>query len=256
MDSSYLLDFTETVYYTDGKKYVGFQTKEPFMEENFDILSQCPLFAGISRQELGQMLRCLGGKITGIAKGNPVFLEGAPAEFVGVVLDGKVQILRTDYYGNRSVLTVVSPGGLFGEAFACAGVETLPVSAIALQTCTVLLLDCKRVLTGCSNACPFHSRLVRNLLQGIAQKNLILTRKIQCMSQKTTQEKLMEFLLEQAKQQGSAEFVIPYDRQALADYLGVERSAMSAEISKLKKAGRIDCSGSRFRVLTPGKKSS
>ena len=226
------------------------------MEENFDILSQCPLFAGISRQELGQMLSCLGGKITGIAKGNPVFIEGAPAEFVGVVLDGKVQILRTDYYGNRSVLTVVSPGGLFGEAFACAGVETLPVSAIALQTCTVLLLDCKRVLTGCSNACPFHSRLVRNLLQGIAQKNLILTRKIQCMSQKTTQEKLMEFLLEQAKQQGSAEFVIPYDRQALADYLGVERSAMSAEISKLKKAGRIDCSGSWFRVLTPGKKSS
>ena len=226
------------------------------MEEYFDILSQCPLFAGISRQELGQMLSCLGGKITGIAKGNPVFLEGAPAEFVGVVLDGKVQILRTDYYGNRSVLTVVSPGGLFGEAFACAGVETLPVSAIALQTCTVLLLDCKRVLTGCSNACPFHSRLVRNLLQGIAQKNLILTRKIQCMSQKTTQEKLMEFLLEQAKQQGSAEFVIPYDRQALADYLGVERSAMSAEISKLKKAGRIDCSGSWFRVLTPGKKSS
>ena len=226
------------------------------MEEYFDILSQCPLFAGISRQELGQMLSCLGGKITGIAKGNPVFIEGAPAEFVGVVLDGKVQILRTDYYGNRSVLTVVSPGGLFGEAFACAGVETLPVSAIALQTCTVLLLDCKRVLTGCSNACPFHSRLVRNLLQGIAQKNLILTRKIQCMSQKTTQEKLMEFLLEQAKQQGSAEFVIPYDRQALADYLGVERSAMSAEISKLKKAGRIDCSGSRFRVLTPGKKSS
>ena len=226
------------------------------MEEYLDILSQCPLFAGISRQELGPMLNCLGGKITGIAKGNPVFLEGDPAEFVGVVLSGKVQIVRTDYYGNRSVLTVVSPGGLFGEAFACAGVETLPVSAIALQNCTVLLLDCRRVLTGCSNACPFHSSLVRNLLQGIAQKNLILTRKIRCMSQKTTQEKLMEFLLEQAKQQSSGEFVIPYDRQALADYLGVERSAMSAEISKLKKAGRIDCSGSRFRVLTPGKKSS
>ncbi len=226
------------------------------MEEYFDIMSQCPLFAGISRQELGLMLNCLDGKITGITKGNPVFLEGDPAKFVGVVLSGKVQIVRDDYYGNRSVLTVVSPGGLFGEAFACAGVETLPVSAIALQNCMVLLLDCRRVLTGCSNACPFHSRLVRNLLQGIAQKNLILTRKIRCMSQKTTQEKLMEFLLEQAKQQGSAEFVIPFDRQALADYLGVERSAMSAEISKLKKAGRIDCSGSWFRVLKPGEKSS
>ena len=226
------------------------------MEEYFDILSQCPLFFGISRQEIGLMLNCLGGKTTCIAKGKPVFLEGNPARFVGVVLSGAVQIVRDDYYGNRSVLTVVSPGGLFGEAFACAGVEALPVSAMALQASTVLLLDCKRVLTGCSNACPFHSRLVRNLLQGIARKNLMLTSKIRCMSQKTTREKLMEFLLEQAKQHGSAEFVIPYDRQALADYLGVERSAMSAEISKLKKAGRIDCSGSRFRVLTPDKKSS
>ena len=226
------------------------------MEEYFDILSQCSLFFGISRQEMGLMLNCLGGKITCIAKGKSVFLEGNPARFVGVVLSGAVQIVRDDYYGNRSVLTVVSPGGLFGEAFACAGVEALPVSAMALQASTVLLLDCKRVLTGCSNACPFHSRLVRNLLQGIARKNLMLTSKIRCMSQKTTREKLMEFLLEQAKQHGSAEFVIPYDRQALADYLGVERSAMSAEISKLKKAGRIDCSGSRFRVLTPDKKSS
>ena len=225
------------------------------MEEYFDVLSQCSLFAGISRQEMELMLNCLGGKNAVIAKGDPIFLEGEPAKFVGVVLSGKVQIVRDDYYGNRSVLTVISPGGLFAEAFACADVETLPVSVIALQNSTVLLLDCKRVLTGCSNACPFHSRLVRNLLQGIAQKNLMLTTKIRCMSQKTTQEKLMEFLLEQAKQQGSAEFVIPYDRQALADYLGVERSAMSAELSKLKKAGWIDCSGSRFRVLTPGKKS-
>ena len=226
------------------------------MEEYFDILSQCSLFSGISRQKMELMLNCLGGKTTCIAKGKSVFLEGNPARFVGVVLSGTVQIVRDDYYGNRSVLTVVSPGGLFGEAFACAGVEKLPVSAIALQNCAVLLLDCKRVLTGCSNACPFHSRLVRNLLQGIAQKNLMLTSKIRCMSQKTTQEKLMEFLMEQAKQQAKAEFVIPYDRQALADYLGVERSAMSAELSKLKKAGRIDCSGSRFRVLTPDKKSS
>lgn len=223
------------------------------MEEYYEVLSQCPLFAGIGQREMRDMLGCLDGKIAGIAKGNPVFLEGDSAEFVGVVLSGKVQIVRDDYYGNRSVLTVVSPGGLFAEAFACAGLETLPVSAIALQPSAVLLLDCRRVLSGCSNACSFHSRLVYNLLQGIAQKNLMLTRKIRCMSQKTTREKLMEFLLDQAKQQGSPEFVIPYDRQSLADYLGVERSAMSAEISKLKKAGRIDCSGSRFRVLNPDK---
>ena len=225
------------------------------MEKYYGILSECPLFAGITQEEMVEMLSCLDGKITEIAKGNPVFLEGDPARFVGVVLSGAVQIVRDDYYGNRSVLTVVTPGGLFAEAVACAGLDTLPVSAMALQHSSVLLLDCRRVLSCCPNACPFHSRLVHNLLQGIAQKNLTLTQKIRYMSQKTTKEKLMEFLLDQAKQHGSPEFVIPYDRQALADYLGVERSAMSAELSKLKKAGLIESSGSLFRVVMPGTES-
>lgn len=221
------------------------------MEEYYDILSGYPLFSGIDLLELSEMLRCLDGRIVRIAKGSPVFLEGDPAEFVGVVLSGSVQVVRDDFYGNRSVLTAVAPGGLFAEAFACAGLEALPVSVIALQRSAVLLLDCKRVLAGCANACPFHSRLVRNLLQVISQKNLLLTQKIRCMSRKTTRQKLMEYLLDQAKQQGQAEFTIPYDRQALADYLGVERSAMSAEISKLRKEGVLDSRGSRFRILSP-----
>lgn len=220
------------------------------MEKYFEVLTQCPLFAEITQPEIREMQSCLDGKITGIPKGNPVFLEGDPARFVGVVLAGSVQVVRDDYYGNRSVLTVVTPGGLFAEAFACAGLETLPVSVIALQDSTVLLLDRQRVLTGCAHACAFHSRLVHNLLQGIAQKNLTLTRKIRCMSQKTTREKLMAFLLDQAKEREKEEFVIPYDRQALADYLGVERSAMSAEIGKLKRAGMIESSGSWFRILS------
>ena len=222
------------------------------MEAYFEILSRCPLFSGISRQELSEMLRCLEGRILPVSKGSPVFLEGDPAKYVGVVLSGSVQVIRDDFYGNRSVLTAVPPGGLFGEAFACAGLETLPVSVMAAQNSTVLLLDCKKVLSGCSSACAFHSRLIQNLLRGISQKNLILTRKIRCMSRKTTREKLMEYLLEQAKQQGSAEFVIPYDRQSLADYLGVERSAMSAEIGKLKREGILDCRGSFFRIKKQG----
>lgn len=220
------------------------------MEEYFEVLSRCPLFAGIKSAELKEMLSCLGGKTLRVSKGCPVFLEGDPADSVGVVLSGSVQVVRDDFYGNRSVLTAVTPGGLFAEAFACAGLETLPVSVIALQNSEILLLDCKKVLSGCSSACTFHSRMVQNLLRGISQKNLVLTQKIRCMSRKTTREKLMEYLLEQAKQQDSADFVIPYDRQALADYLGVERSAMSAEIGKLKKEGILDTKGSRFRILS------
>ena len=218
------------------------------MEAYYEILSRCPLFAGISREEMPEILGCLDKRVAEIPKGDPVFLEGEPARFVGVVLSGGVQIVRDDYYGRRSVLTVVSPGELLAEAFVCTGVDALPVSAFALQSSTVLLLDCRRVMTGCGHDCLFHSRLVLNLLQGIARKNLALTEKIRCMSRKTTREKLMEFLLDQAKRHGSAEFTIPYDRQALADYLGVERSAMSAEIGKLKKAGWIETSGAWFRV--------
>ncbi len=218
------------------------------MEAYYEILSRCPLFAGISREEMPEILGCLDKRVAKIPKGDPVFLEGEPARFVGVVLSGGVQIVRDDYYGRRSVLTVVSPGELFAEAFVCAGVDALPVSAFALQSSTVLLLDCRRVMTGCGHDCLFHSRLVYNLLRGMARKNLVLTEKIRFMSRKTTREKLMEFLLDQAKRHGSAEFTIPYDRQALADYLGVERSAMSAEIGKLKKAGLIETSGAWFRV--------
>ena len=196
------------------------------MEKYFSILSQCPLFHEIGQEDLKAMMACLGAKLIAISKGNPVFLEGEPAQLVGVVLSGGVQVVQDDYYGNRSVLSMLQPGESFGEAFSCAGLE--------------------RILTMCSHTCHFHSLLIQNILKGLAQKNLAFTQKVRYMSQKTTKEKLLAYLLDQAKQQGSAEFVIPCERQALADYLGVERTAMSAEISKLKKAGLLDTKGSWF----------
>lgn len=216
------------------------------MKKYFEILSQCPLFDGIEQANLNVMIGCLNGRTINVPKENPIFLEGDPARFVGVVLLGTVQVVREDYYGNRSVMTLLQPGELFAEVFSCAGLKTMPISVIALVDSEVLLLDCRRVFSSCSNSCHFHNQLVKNLLQEIARKNLVLTRKIRYMSQKTTKEKLMAYLLDQAKQQGSREFVIPHNRQSLADYLGVERSAMSAEISKLRKSGKIDTRGSWF----------
>lgn len=222
------------------------------MEKFFEILSKCTLFDGIEQSDLNSMLACLDGKTMDVPKGNPIFLEGAPARFVGVVLSGTVQVVREDYYGNRSIMTILQPGELFAEAFAFAGLETMPVSVIAIKDSKVLLLDCRRVLTSCSNACHFHSLLMKNLLQGMAQKNLALSQKIRYMSQKSTKEKVMAYLLDQAKQHGSTEFVIPYDRQGLADYLSVDRSAMSAEIGKLKSAGQIDTKGAWFCIKGAG----
>ena len=222
------------------------------MKDFYEILSQCPLFDGIGPSDVHSMIPCLDGKTLQIPKNSPVFLEGTPARFVGVVLSGTLQVVRDDYYGNRSIMTILQPGELFAESFSFAGLETMPVSVIAVKDSEVLLLDCRRILAPCSNSCHFHRLLMKNLVQEIAQKNLALSRKIRYMSQKSTKEKLMAFLFDQAKQQGSTEFVIPYDRQALADYLGVERSAMSAEIGKLKKSGQIDTKGSWFCIKYAG----
>lgn len=219
------------------------------MEKYFEILEACPLFSGVSRDERQSLLDCLQGKIKEYPKGEPVFLEGDEAGFVGLVLTGAVQIVRDDYQGNRSVMSIAMPGELFGETYACSGIGTMPVSGYAVKESTVMLLSFRKMLTVCSNACRFHNQLVKNLLQIVAERNLHLSGKIRVMSQKTTREKLMAYLLEEAKKNGGNEFTIPFDRQALADYLGVERSAMSAELGKLRRDGILTTTGSHFRLL-------
>ena len=219
------------------------------MKKYFDLLTATPLFAGISREDLSLLLVCLQARTVTALKGEPVFLEGDAAGFVGLVLEGSVQIVLDDYYGSRSVLHHAGPGDIFAETYACANATVMPVSGYAVRDTKVMLLGCQKMLTVCSGACRFHNQLVKNLLQVMAQKNLSLSRKIQFMSRKTTKEKLMAYLLEQAKRADSPEFTIPFDRQALADYLGVERSAMSAELGKLRKEGVLECKGSRFRLL-------
>ncbi len=216
------------------------------MEKYFDLLLSTPLFEGMDKSELTSVLGCLQAQTKSAAKGEAVFLEGDPAGVIGMVLEGSIQISRDDFYGNRSLLAQAGPGDLFAEAFACAGVPFMPVSVYAKSDSCLLLMDHRKVLTVCSNSCRFHNRLIKNLLQVVAQKNLSLNSKIHFMSQKTTKEKLLAYLYEQAKINRSAEFIIPLDRQALADYLGVERSAMSSELGKLKKHGFIDFKGPHF----------
>ena len=218
------------------------------MKKYFSILQRCDLFAGIAEADLGGMLACLGADTITARKGGAVFSEGEPARYVGIVLEGSLQIVQDDYYGNRTILAQAGPGELIGESFACAGVSSLPVSVIASEDSTLLRIDCGRITRSCSNACEFHNRLILNLLQVVAAKNLHFHKKLEITSQRTTREKLMAYLLWQAKEHNSSAFTIPFDRQGLADYLGVERSAMSAELSKLRKDGIIDFERSHFTI--------
>ena len=195
------------------------------------------------------MLRCLGAQTRRLARRQAVLLEGDPAEYLGIVLQGAVEVLRDDFYGNRSLVARIGPMQLFAETFACAQAAAMPVSVVAACESEVLLLDCRRVLQGCANACGFHSRVVSNLLQVVAAKNLLLNQKLELVSRRTTREKLMAYLLLQAKQQGGPEFTIPLNRQGLADYLEVDRSAMSAELSRLRRDGWVEYRKNWFRIL-------
>ena len=219
------------------------------MKDFFDILQECPLFDRIGDESLKEMLGCLKAKERSYKKGDAVFAEGDKAKYLGIVLEGSVQLVRVDYYGNRSILANIEPPQLFGEAFACAGLKSLPVDAVAAADTKILLLDAQRIARPCGNACPCHGQTILNLLHIVAKKNLVLHQKIEITSKRSTREKLMTYLLLQAKNAKSHTFTVPYDRQELADYLEVDRSGLSAEISKLRNEKVLECRRSTFTLL-------
>lgn len=218
------------------------------MKDFFYVLRKCSLFNDISDDKITAMLGCLGAKRMNYAKGQTILAEGEPAAYLGIVLSGSAQIVQLDFYGNRNIVTAMEPSQIFGEVFSCAGLKKLPVNVISSDNTEVMLINAQRITQSCSNACPFHSQMIFNLLNIVAKKNLVLRQKIEITSKRSTREKLMTYLMLQAKNSGSNHFVIPYNRQELADYLEVERSGLSAEISKLRAEGKIECKRSEFTL--------
>lgn len=219
------------------------------MNNYFDILKKVNLFSGVDEADFPHVLNCLSAKVSHYEKGRTVFFSGESIDRFGIVLTGQVQIVQDDYYGNRSILAEVEPGSLFGESFACAKIKSLPVNVISSAESDLLFIDCTKLTRPCTNTCDFHSRLIQNMLQIVSMKNILLTQKIEITSKRTTREKLLSYLSAQAKKAGSSRFTIPFNRQELADYLSVERSAMSAELSKLRKDGIINFHKNEFELL-------
>ena len=183
-------------------------------------------------------------------KGKVIFHQGDTPKYFGVVLSGGVHVTVTHSSGEQSVIGAVDAGDLFAETCVCAGEKTLPSSFVAARDSVVMILDHARVITGCrNNGCLAHSLLVTNLMRSIACKNLMLAQKLSIVAQRTTRGKLMSYLEAQKKQSASGFFAIPFDRQTLADYLGVDRSAMCAELSRMKKDGLIDFRKNEFIIL-------
>jgi len=210
------------------------------MEKYLYLFEKNPLFAGIPSSDIIPLLKSLGVYIKSYSRESFVRHAGDKVDFIGIILRGQLQILKYDFDGNRHITSVIETGQMFAEAFACADVPALPVDILAISDCEILFINKDPLL---------QSSLLLNLLKIVAKKNMILNQKLQIISSKTTASKIMAYLNDQAKQQKSREFDIPFDRQAMADYLGVERSAMSAELSKLKRDGIIETRKNHFKLL-------
>lgn len=215
------------------------------------LAKQSAIFDGIGIGCLSSLFTCLGTKRRRLAKGEALIRAGERADKLGVLLSGALSVSTYDLEGHRAIVKRISPAEIVAAAQSLSGAGTMSVDVEADEDSDVLLVRTDRILSPCESACTFHSQLVRNLMRMLAAKTIELNRKIEILSHRSTQDRLMAYLRSVMKHEGSNEFHIPFDRQQLADFLCVERSALSAEISRLSKLGVIASRKNHFILRRP-----
>ena len=222
------------------------------MKKYIPVLKRTKMFSGLKEEEIVSMLSCLDARCRFLKKGEYLLNQGERLNDMLVLVEGGLHIRNDDYWGNRSILGRVSVGELFGEAYIAPESGPLFNDVVAVEDSAVILFNANRVLTTCPSACRFHSAVVHNLFFSISEKNRYLVQKLGHMSMRSTREKLISYLSQEAKRQNSAEFSIPFNRQQLADFLSVDRSAMSNELSKMRDEGLLEFDKSNFKLLSLG----
>lgn len=219
------------------------------MIHEIKILERVSLFRGIEQDNLSGMLSCLGVVKKYYLKNQSIIHAGEEVTSLGIVLDGQVQIVKDDILGNRMIVAGLLAGDIFAETIVCAGLKESPVDVYACDNCSVLWVSIKRIITTCSNSCSFHNRLILNILELLATKNLYLNNKMEFLAKRTIREKIMTYLSFQKEMNQSSSFVIPLNRNEMADYLCVDRSALSRELSKLREEGAIEYNKNQFNLF-------
>lgn len=222
------------------------------MEKYISVLKDTRLFSGVSEENISSMLHCLNAVLRTYRKGEYVFRQGERLCDITMLVKGRLHIQRDDYWGNSNIISVIEGGEMFGEAYVTPNSGTLLYHVIAVEDSAVLSFDARRVLTTCPSACRFHTMVVQNLFYAISDKNRKLVQKLGHMSNRSTRQKLMSYLSEEAKRQNNASFEIPFNRQQLADFLSVDRSAMSNELCKMRDEGLLTFEKNRFTLARTG----
>ncbi|MFA7074027.1 MAG: Crp/Fnr family transcriptional regulator [Endomicrobiaceae bacterium] len=219
------------------------------MKEYTDVLKKIPLFRNIDEKDIVSILSCLSAKEKIYNKEEYIWSEENKVSEAGIILAGSVNVIKEDYWGNRAIISKFSSGKMFGEAFSCSKLAKLPVSVVASEKTKILFINYKKIITVCPNSCAFHSKLIDNMLKILADNNIMLIQKMEHIVKRTTREKILSFLSEQAKKVNNNSFKINFNRQELADYLYVDRSAMSNEISKLRNEGILSFKKNHFKLF-------
>lgn len=219
------------------------------MKKYIEILKRTQLFSGISDTEISAMLNCLQAKLLTFQKGDYVFREGEHIDNITVLVEGKLLVQHVDFWGNRNIVNIIRVGEMFGEAYVAPESGSLLNDVIAEEDSAVIFFDVRRILTVCSTACRFHSMVIQNLFFAISEKNRKLVQKIGHMAKRSTRAKLLSYLSEETKRQNSSHFTIPFTRQQLADFLCVDRSAMSNELCKMRDEGLLQFDKNQFTLL-------
>lgn len=218
-------------------------------------LKQLKLFHGLSEEFFEDALKHLKSKVEKYKKGSIIILEGSKIKSIGIVLEGIVEISRVDYTGTRLIVNQLEYPSMFGEALVCADIELSPVTLTAITPVTILLIDFKCIVKSKQVEFNLNNLLVSNMLSILAEKNLFLRQKLELMSKRSIRAKLSEYLLNILESVKQNTIKIPYNRIQLADYLGVNRSALSKELCKMRDEGLIDFKKNHFEVLEPAKLS-
>lgn len=218
------------------------------MIQRTDLLREVSLFDGIQTKNLDGLLSCLNALDRRYKKSEVVLHHGSSIDHVGVVLEGSVQVIKDDVFGNRSIISTVGRGELFAEVFAFSVTDSSPISVVATEDCTIMWIQFRRIISVCSSACEFHTAMIGNMLKLIAEKNLVLNQKIDYLSKRNIRDKLLAYFSDRADAEQSLTFTIPYNRGELADYLCVDRSALSRELGKLKKEGVLEYKKNKFTL--------
>ena len=213
-----------------------------------EILQKSPLFAGMDPGEIQHILQCLGNRQKRYRKNEYIFMEGEQKPRVGVILSGSVQAVKETKSGGLILINQMFPGDTFGLSYVCADVKYLPISIISAENTDILFIELDQLVRTCHNACQFHVEMIKNALRILAEKNLFLDNKLYYISHKTIRDRIQSYLEDQESRHDSNEFEISFNREQLADFLCVDRSALSRELSHMKKEGIIDYKRNWFRV--------